>query len=124
MDKQREDEICKIFEDIVKKHPDATADEGSLPDDMRFIPLEFWQAAQAAMQAEIDRLKKFEEFCGAAEYPTLLKLNKHLMKNSEELEQQLKASLQFGATMSDKYAVVCKQLAELRALIKEHSEPG
>jgi len=57
MDKQREDEICKIFEDIVKKHPDATAEEGSLPDDMRFIPLEFWQAAQAAMQPDIDRLK-------------------------------------------------------------------
>jgi len=56
MDKQREDEICKIFEDIVKKHPDATAEEGSLPDDMRFIPLEFWQAAQAAMQPDIDRL--------------------------------------------------------------------
>ena len=57
MDKQREDEICKIFEDIVKKHPDATAEEGSLPDDMRFIPLELWQAAQTAMQPEIDRLK-------------------------------------------------------------------
>jgi len=56
MDKQREDEICKIFEDIVKKHPDATAEESSLPDDMRFIPLEFWQAAQAAMQPDIDRL--------------------------------------------------------------------
>ena len=56
MDKQRENEICKVFEDVVKKHPDATAKKGLLPDDIRFILLEFWQAAQDEMQPEIDRL--------------------------------------------------------------------
>ena len=121
MDKQREDEICKVFEDVVKKHPDATADEGSLPDDMRFIPLEFWQAAQAAMQKdyalalekiakkpEIDKTEWFCEQCNCV-YPTqsegkiyqpcpvcksAMKITSIDLRHIEELKQQLSAANQ------------------------------
>jgi len=98
MDKQREDEICKIFEDIVKKHPDATADEGSLPDDMRFIPLEFWQAVQAAMQPDIDRLASDKD---------------ELNDLAEKQEQQLSAANQRNKELQSENET-CRNLMRIK----------
>jgi len=140
MDKQREDEICKIFEDIVKKHPDATADEGSLPDDMRFIPLEFWQAAQAAMQKdyalalekiakkpEIDKTEWFCEQCNCV-YPTqsegkiyqpcpvcksAMKITSIDLRHIEELKQQLSAANQRNKELQSENET-CRNLMRIK----------
>ena len=52
-DKMLEDEILRIFSDIVKGHPDYCAeDDGEMPDDLKPLVIKFWQAACASNAAE------------------------------------------------------------------------